>query len=137
MWCVQHPDHGVSGRLFSGEWKEGVKWDMEDGGSDDSGMDTILDGEDDEEPQTEQKQGMYSPHYSVYRTEAGSLPLCDCGECVFAETMEKISALESELARLKAQIAVYALSEVSNIPTGTCTCPQFVVRQRYNVHACM
>ena len=32
--------------------------------------------------------------------------------------MEKISALESELARLKAQIAVYALSEVSNIPAG-------------------
>ena len=28
-----------------------------------------------------------------------------------AETLQKITALESELARLKAQIAVYALSE--------------------------
>ena len=37
---------------------------------------------------------------------------------LFAEAMEKISALESELARLKAQIAVYALSEASNIPEG-------------------
>ena len=35
-----------------------------------------------------------------------------------AEAIDKISALESELARLKAQIAVYALSEVSNIPAG-------------------
>ena len=38
-----------------------------------------------------------------------------------AEAMEKISALESELARLKAQIAVYALSEESNIPPGEYT----------------
>ena len=55
-------------------------------------------------------------------------PVCrTAGSCMimvsvfFVETMEKISALESELARLKAQIAVYALSEVSNIPTGTFT----------------
>ena len=61
------------------------------------------------------------PTTLVYRT-AGSLPLYYYAECALAETMEKISALESELARLKAQIAVYALSEVSNIPTGTCTC---------------
>lgn len=32
--------------------------------------------------------------------------------------MEKISALESELARLKAQIAAYALSEEANVPAG-------------------
>lgn len=42
-------------------------------------------------------------------------------EYIFAETIEKISALESELARLKAQIAVYALSEIPNISTGTRT----------------
>ena len=39
-----------------------------------------------------------------------------------AETLQKITALESELARLKAQIAVYALSETQNeqnIPEGT------------------
>ena len=34
------------------------------------------------------------------------------------ETLEKISALESELARLKAQIAAYALSEAQDIPEG-------------------
>ena len=59
MLSLQHPDNRVAGRLFSGEWEEGMEWD---GGSDDSGMDTILDGEDDEEPQTEEKQGMYRTH---------------------------------------------------------------------------
>ena len=33
------------------------------------------------------------------------------------ETLDKISALEDELSRLKAQIAVYAMSEVS-VPAG-------------------
>ena len=42
--------------------------------------------------------------------------MSDC--MFFAEAMKKISALESELARLKAQIAVYALSEASDVPEG-------------------
>ena len=47
--------------------------------------------------------------------------LCLCDSIVpLPETIQKISALESELARLKAQIAIYALSEVEqmDVPPG-------------------
>jgi hypothetical protein len=85
---ASQPDAGLTLTSYlSYEGEEGRGWEAGDVGSDDSGMEATLDGEE-EDTGTEQKQ----------------------------EAMEKISALESELARLKAQIAVYALSEESNIP---------------------
>ena len=39
---------------------DGIDWEMVDEGSDDSGMETILDGEVEEEPQPEHKRGMFA-----------------------------------------------------------------------------
>ncbi len=49
------------------------------------------------------------------------VPVSQLLVCPPAETYEKISTLESELARLKAQIAIYALSEtegMDDVPAG-------------------
>ncbi len=61
--------------------------------------------------------------------------------------MEKISALEGELAKLKAQIAVYALAETRDLPIpappppppppALSTAPQSHVRAMFDIRSTM
>ena len=72
LWVLLLPQYeGV----YSGEgggWKD---WETGDVGSDDSGMETILDGEDEEEgTQTEQKQGAQENHFAALLKSCGMPP---------------------------------------------------------------